>query len=108
MALAAVCNEGTLAELAKPSAVHPSGRGLTRRFTAALTANRRRLTVPATGVTPLQKVRNSIPVLTRICLWETDPTRFDLEDQEDLRYLCRILANRMWQVWKAEVGRGVA
>lgn len=43
-----------------------------------------------------------------ICLWETDPTRFDLEDQEDLRYLCRILINRMWQVWKAEVARCVA
>ena len=53
-------------------------------------------------------LRDDLVQEARICLWETDPTRFDLEDQEDLRYLCRILTNRMWQVWKAEVGRCVA
>lgn len=51
-------------------------------------------------------LREDLVQEARIRLWETDPTRLDLEDQEDLRYLCRILTNRMWQVWKAEVGRG--
>ncbi len=61
----------------------------------------------ARRLTPDADLREDLLQEARICLWETDPTRFDLEDQEDLRYLCRILTNRMWQVWKAEVGRGV-
>ena len=60
------------------------------------------------GLTGDQDLRDDLVQEARICLWETDPTRFDLEDQEDLRYLCRIVIYRMWQVWKAEVGRGVA
>lgn len=43
----------------------------------------------------------------RICLWELDPTRFDLTNTSDLRYVCRALINRMWAGWRAEVGRGV-
>ena len=43
----------------------------------------------------------------RICLWELDPTRFDLTNTSDLRYVCRALINRMWAGWRAEVGRSV-
>ena len=61
----------------------------------------------ASRLTADADLRDDLVQEARIRLWETDPTRFDLEDQEDLRYLCRILTNRMWQVWKAEVGKGV-
>jgi DNA-directed RNA polymerase specialized sigma24 family protein len=33
-----------------------------------------------------------------IQLWQTDPTRFDLRDPREFRYLRRILVNRMWRV----------
>jgi DNA-directed RNA polymerase specialized sigma24 family protein len=42
-----------------------------------------------------------------IALWERDPTRFDLRDQRDLMYVRRGLANRMYDVWRAEQGRSV-
>lgn len=38
-------------------------------------------------------------------LWKTDPTRFDLRDPREVRYLKRILVSRMWRVWGAEGGR---
>ncbi len=34
----------------------------------------------------------------RICLWELDPTRFDLGNSADLRYVCRALINRMCEL----------
>ena len=43
----------------------------------------------------------------RIRLWELDPTRFDLQNAEDLRYVCRALINRMWSGMRAEQRRGV-
>ena len=35
-------------------------------------------------------------------LWLTDPTRFDLRDRGERRYLRRVMVNRMWRVWRAE------
>lgn len=43
----------------------------------------------------------------RICLWEMDPTRYDLQNAGDLRYVCRALSNRMWSGLRAELKRGV-
>ncbi len=74
----------------------------------ALVALKSGLRRTARRLTADPDLRDDLVQEARIRLWETDPTRFDLEDQEDLRYLCRILTNRMWQVWKAEVGRCVA
>lgn len=35
-------------------------------------------------------------------LWLADPTRFDVRDRGERRYLRRILVNTMWRVWKEE------
>ena len=35
-------------------------------------------------------------------LWLTDPTRFDLRDDGERRYLRRRLVNKMWNVWNAQ------
>jgi DNA-directed RNA polymerase specialized sigma24 family protein len=38
-------------------------------------------------------------------LWRMDPTRYDLRDRADYRYLRRALVNRMWRVWYVERDR---
>ena len=38
-------------------------------------------------------------------LWRTDPTRYDLRQRNEQRFLRRVLVNRMWKVWKAERDR---
>ena len=40
-----------------------------------------------------------------IALWESDPTRFDLRDRAERAYLLRVMANRMRDVWRAEMKR---
>lgn len=42
-----------------------------------------------------------------IRLWEIDPTRFRLEEPQELYYLRRILIHRMFRVWGREVRRMV-
>ena len=40
-----------------------------------------------------------------IALWNADPTRFDLRDPLDMRYLEKILVHRMWKVWGGKKNR---
>jgi len=39
----------------------------------------------------------------RISLWEIDPTRFDLHDKEERRYLRKMLLRRIWKLWEKEL-----
>ena len=64
----------------------------------------RRLARRLTGDRDLQ---DGLVQEARICLWDLDPTRFDLLNTQDLRYVCRALRNRMYRGWKAELVRGV-
>lgn len=41
----------------------------------------------------------------QIILWEVDPTRFDPRRFGEQAYLRRVLINRMWDVWRAEMAR---
>lgn len=43
-----------------------------------------------------------------IRLWELDPTRFDLSNRRDTRYLVRAAVNRMWTVFFAETAIALA
>lgn len=41
-----------------------------------------------------------------IRLWEMEPSRFDFGDREDLRFVVRLLRNRMWDVaWSGKLRR---
>ncbi|MHB1861398.1 MAG: hypothetical protein ACYCVL_00385 [Gemmatimonadaceae bacterium] len=61
----------------------------------------------ARRLTGNRDLRDDLVQEARIYLWRMDPTRFDLRDKEELRYVRRELLARMWRVWRAEVGRTV-
>jgi DNA-directed RNA polymerase specialized sigma24 family protein len=42
-----------------------------------------------------------------IRLWQVDPSRFDLRDREEVRYLRRVAINRMRDVWRGRRPYGV-
>lgn len=42
-----------------------------------------------------------------IRLWELDPTRFDLSDSRETRYLVRAAVNRMWDVFFSETAKAL-
>jgi DNA-directed RNA polymerase specialized sigma24 family protein len=52
----------------------------------------------AERMTDDQDEREDLVQEAMIALWKADPTRFDLRDQRDVRYLHKILVHRMWKV----------
>ncbi len=73
----------------------------------ALAAVEPALLSAARRLTSNRDLRDDLVQEARIYLWRMDPTRFDLRDGEELRYVRRELLARMWRVWRAEVGRSV-
>jgi DNA-directed RNA polymerase specialized sigma24 family protein len=63
------------------------------------------LTRMAERMTADQDERDDLVEEARIKLWKADPTRFDLRDPVDVRYLQKILVHRMWRVWGGERDR---
>jgi DNA-directed RNA polymerase specialized sigma24 family protein len=79
---------------------HRTIDGVWRQLTPAMTRAARRLTHDADEQRDLLQE-------AMIKLWEVDPTRFDLKQTAELRYLRRVLVNRMWKVQRAELRRGL-
>ncbi|HEY5218546.1 MAG TPA: hypothetical protein VIJ16_02000, partial [Gemmatimonadaceae bacterium] len=48
-------------------------------------------------------LRDDLLQEARIYLWRMDPSRFDLRNVDEVRYVQRELVARMWRVWKAEM-----
>lgn len=86
-----------------------AGRGCIaeRGVERALAAVEPALLSVARRLTSNRDLRDDLVQEARIYLWRMDPTRFDLRDGEELRYVRRELLARMWRVWRAEVGRSV-
>ena len=86
-----------------------AGRGCIaeRGVERALAAVEPALWSAARRLTGNRDLRDDLVQEARIHLWRMDPSRFDLRDGEELRYVRRELLARMWRVWRAEVGRSV-
>jgi len=93
-----------LAECPAPSCVTADARDAVEQALAALEPALRRA---VRRVTTDPDLADDLLQEARIRLWEMDPTRFDLENGQDLRYVCRALINRMWSGLRAERRRGV-
>ena len=62
----------------------------------------------AGNMTDDEDMRDDLVQEAMIRLWKTDPTRFDLRDRVDVRYLHKILVHRMWDVWDGDGERQLA
>jgi len=72
-----------------------------RVFRPSLKAMARRMTLD-------RDIRADLLQEATIALWGTDPTRFDLRDDAERKYLFAVLRNRMRDVWRRERARCVS
>jgi DNA-directed RNA polymerase specialized sigma24 family protein len=62
----------------------------------------RSLTYLAKKLTDDLDAREDLLQVAKIALFVADPTRYDLRDPLDVRYLRQILKHRMWKYWRRE------